>query len=556
MATFDYDGDGWIDIYFLNGAALPGTAPADPPRNRLYRNLGDFRFVDVTEAAGVGDTGHGLGVTAGDFNNDGYPDLYVSNVARNVLYQNNGEGTFREVSEQTGTVIADDSRVGAGVCFLDLDGDGDLDLFVANYLHWSPDKPVSHTWRGQAIYPGPERFPAYPCVVLGNNGDGTFTDVSRQSQVEQHPGYGMGIVSADFDRDGDTDVFVGNDGGPGNFLFRNDGRGVFEEVGVQSGVAYSGSGLAHGSMGSDCGDVDNDGLFDLYVTSYQSQLATLYRNRGPGGFEDVTQRTGAGLGSFNQVTWGCGLVDLDNDARRDIFYACGHLIDNIDALDDTTSYLATPIVLWQTTEGRFTNVSAAAGKGLQKKSVGRGACFDDLDNDGDLDVVILNSRREPTVLRNDSSNQHHWLQIQLGGTRASRDGVGAVVSVEAGGQRQLAEVHSGRGFQGHFGSRLHFGLGTLERVDRIEIRWIGGETQVLESVPTNAWIHIAQERDQAVLVTPAAEGQLNASGLSEWIVTRSSPRGALHRVPTSYECHRLVRWIVTFLATGAASKLL
>lgn len=495
MATFDYDGDGWIDIYFLNGGALPGTALAEPPRNRLYRNLGDLRFLDVTESAGVGDTGHGLGVAVGDFDNDGNPDLYVSNIGRNVLYRNNGDGTFSEVTRNTGTEIADESRVGAGVCFLDMDGDGDLDLFVANYLRWLPGQQASHKWRGQAIYPGPERFPPYPSVVFRNDGDGRFTDVSEHAQVGQHPGYGMGIVSADFDRDGDTDVFVGNDGGPGNFLFRNDGNGVFEEVGIASGVAYSGSGLAHGSMGADSGDVNNDGLFDLYVTSYQSQLATLYRNRGSGTFEDVTQRIGAGLGSFNQVTWGCGLVDLDNDARRDIFFACGHLIDNIDSLDDTTSYLASPVVLWQTAEGRFVNVSASAGDGLQRKSVGRGACFEDLDNDGDLDVVILNSRREPTVLRNDSSNEHHWLQIQLIGTRANRDGVGAVVSVETDGLKQVAEVHSGRGFQSHFGSRLHFGLGTADRVDRVEVRWIGSGTQVLESPPVDCRILIIEECD-------------------------------------------------------------
>lgn len=347
LCTFDYDLDGLIDIYFVNGGALPGVEASELPRNRLYRNLGNWQFADVTAAAGVGDTRHGLGATIGDFNNDGYPDVYVSNLGENVLYRNNGDGTFDDISQASGTVVSDDIRVGAGVCFLDREGDGDLDLFVANYMQFSPEQPVSHVWRGQRIYPSPDRFPAYPSVFLSNNGNGTFTDVSQESGIARYPGYGMGIICGDFDHDGATDVFVGNDGGPGNFLFYNDGNGVFEEEGMLSGVAYSGAGLAHGSMGVDSGDFDRDGRLDLFVTSYQRQLATLFRNMGQRGFQDVTQQTGAGLASFNQVTWGCGLVDLDNDSQRDIFYACGHLIDNIDGLDDSTSYLAHPVVMGQ-----------------------------------------------------------------------------------------------------------------------------------------------------------------------------------------------------------------
>jgi hypothetical protein len=248
-------------------------------------------------------------------------------------------------------------------------------------------------------------------------------------------------------------------------------------------------------MGSDCGDFDNDGLMDLFVTSYQRQLATLFRNRGGCSFEDVTQQTGAGLGSFNQVTWGCGLVDFDNDGRRDIFYASGHLIDNIDMLDDSTSYLATPVVLRQTHEGRFVNISDTAGSGLRKKSVGRGVAIDDLDNDGDLDVVILNSRRTSTVLRNDSLGGQHSLEIRLIGTVGNRGAVGAQVSVEAGGQRQIAEMRSGRGFQSHFGTILHFGLGVTDRIDRIQVRWPGGGTQTLEDVSADARVTIIERNN-------------------------------------------------------------
>ncbi len=485
LATFDYDGDGLIDVYFLNGAPLRGTKATGLPENRLYRNLGGLRFADVTRNARVADTGYGLGVAVGDYDNDGHPDIYVSNYGPNVMYRNKGDGTFADVTGETGTAADDQSKVGAGTCFLDVDGDGDLDLFVANYLEFSYDMAVTNTWRGVPIYAGPERFPPLPSILYRNNGDGTFTDVSQPSGIGLHPGKGMGMVCADYDNDGDTDVFVNNDGSPGNFLFQNDGAGKFAEVGAPSGTAYSAVGLAHGSMGVDCGDYDNDGLPDFYVTSYQNQLATIYRNLGDGLFEDVTQRTGAGLGSFNQVTWGCGLVDLDNDGHKDIFFTCGHLIDNVDLLDDTTSYLARPVVLRNTGNGKFVNVSDSSGDGLKKQSVGRGAAFDDLDNDGDVDVVILNSRRGPTVLRNDSENDNHWIHIRLRGTKTNRDGVGARVTVTAGDLTQLDEVHSGRGYQSHYGMRLHFGLGKRDRVDRIEVHWIGGGVDVLEEVPVD-----------------------------------------------------------------------
>jgi hypothetical protein len=512
LATLDYDLDGLIDIYFVNGAPLSPEPPTDPPRNRLYRNLGNWHFVDVTDTAGVGDAHHGLGATVVDYDNDGDPDIYVSNMGENVLYQNNGDGTFRDATTNTGTALADEVRVGAGVCGLDVEGDGDLDLFVANYLKFRPeDSPINH-WRGQQIYVGPERFPAYPSVLLRNQGDGTFTDASEESGLARFPGYGMGITCGDFDQDGTTDVFVGNDGGPGNFLFYNDGKGVFDEAGMISGVAYSGAGLAHGSMGVDCGDFDHDGKLDLFVTSYQNQLATLYQNLGDRIFEDVTQQTGAGVSSFNQVTWGCGIVDLDNDARRDIFYASGHLIDNIDGLDDSTSYLATPVLMHATGDGQFEDVSDRSGTGMRKASVGRGAAFEDLDNDGDLDVVIHNSRRTPTLLRNDSLELGRWLEIQLVGTSSCRDAVGSQVTVQAGEQQQLAEVHSGRAFQSHFGTRLHFGLGSADRVEQVEVRWLGGDVETFTDIPTNARVVLVQGSGAVVRI---AEQESNGGGTSD-----------------------------------------
>ncbi len=502
LATFDYDGDGLIDIYFVNGAPLPGAEDQPPATNRLYRNLGGFRFEDVTEAAGVGDSGFGLGVAVADFDNDGDPDLYVNNFARNVMYRNNGDGTFTELAGQAGTATEDPHRVGAGAAFLDIEADGLLDLFVANYLVFRFDQNVTNTLRGVPIYPVPEAFPRIPSMLYRNLGDGTFADISRASGIARHPGKGMGIVAADYDNDGDTDVFVNNDGPPGNFLFRNDGQGRFDEVGAESGVAYSGTGLVHGAMGVDCGDYDRDGLFDFYVTSYQGQLATLYRNLGGGMFDDVTTRTGAGQASFNQVTWGCSLVDLDNDGFQDIFFGAGHLLDNVDLLDRSTSYLATPVVLRNTGTGRFVNVSAECGDGLARRSVARGVAFDDLDNDGRVDIVILNSRRPPTVLRNASANRHHWVQVELRGTRCNRDAVGARVMVAAGPLTQIDEVHSGRGYQSHYGSRLYFGLGEHDDIERIEVRWPGGPVEVFANLLADRRIVLRQGEG---MVKPAAE---------------------------------------------------
>lgn len=482
LATFDYDGDGWIDIYFLNGRPLRGSPPDPKARNALYRNLGGLRFADVTDQAGVGDAGYGLGVCVGDYDNDGWPDIYVNNYGPNVLYRNRGDGTFADVTDHAG--VARGHKVGAGACFLDMDADGDLDLYAANYVHFTYENHVARTVDGFAQYAGPKDYPPEPDNLFRNNGDGTFTDVTAASGIGAVAGTGMGMVAADYDNDGDTDIFVLNDVSR-NFFFRNDGRGHFTEDGIAVGLAFNFHGHELGSMGVDCGDYDNDGWLDFLQTSYQAELPVLFRNRGDGTFDDVTVETGAGAGSFPYVKWGVGFVDFDNDGFRDLFILCGHLQDNIELWDDTTSYLCRPVLLRNTGEGKFVNVSDEAGDGLRVEVVGRGAAFEDLDNDGDIDVVILSSRRPAVILRNDSHTGNHWLQIELRGRRGSRDGVGAQVRVVADQLSQLAEVHSGRSYQSHFGSRLHFGLGRHAHVDRIEIRWLGGTTQVLRDIPAD-----------------------------------------------------------------------
>ncbi|HID75101.1 MAG TPA: CRTAC1 family protein [Planctomycetaceae bacterium] len=535
LVLFDYDGDGWIDIYLLNGAPLKGYRATAPPRNALYRNLGGWRFVDVTDEAGVGDQGFGLGATAGDFDNDGDLDLYLNNYGPNVLYRNNGDGTFTDVTNQAG--VANGFKVGAGTCFLDADADGDLDLYVSNYIRFSYETHVRRSVGGYPWYPSPRDFPPEPDTFYRNNGDRTFTDVSIESGVAAHAGTGMGMTCADADNDGDTDVFVCNDV-KGNFFFENDGTGRFKEVALMAGVGYNLYGDENGSMGVDCGDYNNDGWLDFFMTDYAMELPVLYKNMGGGFFMDVTQQARAGQGLFPYVNWGAGLVDFDNDGDRDLFVACGHLQDHVDFVDDSTSYRVRNVLLMNTGDGRFVNVSPVAGDGMLVRQSSRGAGFDDLDNDGDIDVVVLNSRSRPTVLRNDSPPGNHWVEIELEGVKANRDGVGARVEVAASDLTQIAEVHSGRGYQSHYGMRLHFGLGRRRSVDRVLVRWIGGGVDVAEGLEADRLWRILEGRGATTRPVTAAlhrtgwegpEGRQRGEatrGATEPIDPDSTPEGA------------------------------
>ena len=477
VATFDYDLDGRIDIYFPNGSDLPGTEPPRDPRPMLARNRGDWLFDDATAAAGVDRAAYGVGVTIGDIDNDGFPDIATSNLGSKRLFKNLGDGTFVDVTLEAG--VSDGDKLGAGVAMLDADGDGDLDIYAANYVQFAFDGHVSPRIRGIPLYHGPRDYEAWSDTLFRNEGDGRFADASLESGVAAVTGPGMGVVCLDEDDDGDTDIFVLNDVA-GNFLFRNDGSGRFEEVGLEVGLAYDMLGQPNGSMGVDCGDVDNDGWLDLWMTSYQGEKPVLYRNLAGKGFEDVTSRCGAAAGSIPWVKWGAGIVDFDGDGLRDLFIACGHINDLVGEFDDTTAYRNHNCLL-RNIGGRFNDLSAAAGLHAVGRHSARGAAFDDLDNDGDIDIVVLNSREAPTLLRNsdrERGGSNHWLQVRLVGTIASRDAVGAGVRVVAGDLLLVDEVHSGRGYQGHFGSRLHFGLGDRDRVDRIEVRWIGGSREV------------------------------------------------------------------------------
>ncbi|MHC4308782.1 MAG: CRTAC1 family protein [Planctomycetota bacterium] len=489
LALFDYDNDGDVDIYFVNGAALKGTKHKVPPKNALYRNEGNWKFTDITKEAGVGDTGHGLGVAAGDYDNDGDLDMYVSNWGPNILYRNNGDGTFTDITKEAG--VDNGFLLGAGVNFLDMDKDGDLDLFASSYIDFSYEKNIQNKINDFPAYVGPNFYKSMPHTLYRNNGNGTFTDVSKSSGIGEYPSAGMGTVCCDYDNDGDTDIFVANDM-EGGALFQNDGTGKFEQVGLIAGIAYDTYGDEMASMSVTCCDYDNDGWLDFHVTSYQDQAALLFRNLGDGMFEDVTRMAGAARGTIRNVTWGNGFSDFDNDGDRDIFVACGHTQVYVEKWDDRTSYLARNVLLMNNGDGKFINVSEESGDGMKVKLSSRGAGFDDLDNDGDIDVVILNSRAEPTILRNDSPSKGHWIQVRLRGTKSNRDGVGAHVKVVAGDLTLLEEVHSGHGYQGHYGMRLHFGLGNRKKVDRIEVRWIGTRTDVFKNVTVDRLVTLTE----------------------------------------------------------------
>lgn len=488
LGLIDFDNDGDLDIYFLNGAPLPGSAkPSTSPTNALYRNNGNGTFEDVTAISGAGDASYSVGCAVADYDNDGDEDIFITNYGPHRLLRNNGNGTFTDATQQAnlGTASLGADCVGGGCAFLDYDRDGHLDLYVGNYLRSIPVDPCERA--NIPVYCDPRTYPPLPDRLYRNNGDGTFRDVTAESGIGKYVGYTMGVVCSDFDGDGWTDIYVGNDVQE-NFLFLNRGNGTFKERGAIAGVAYDLYGDEQGTMGVNVADYNGDGRFDIFVTSYQNQVNTLYENLGGTGealqFQDATIRTGAGGNSLSLVTWGCGLADFDNDGRLEIFAAAGHLQDTIEQYDNSSTYRQRN-QLFQWDSGRFKEIAASSGSGLQVVESSRGAVFGDLNNDGRCDIVVLNARTRPTVMLNETRSDHHWILLKLVGTRSNRSAVGAVVRLTAGGRTQVDEVRSGRGYQSSDDLRLLFGMGSETRVERLEIRWPSGLVEVRTDLPVD-----------------------------------------------------------------------
>ena len=468
-AFFDYDNDGLLDIYFVNSTDLPGSYSSTPPINQLYHNNGDGTFTDLTEQAGVGDTGYGAGCAVADYDNDGDLDLYVTNFGANVLYQNNGDSTFTDVTQHAGV---GDNRWSLGCAFADYDNDGFVDLYVTNYIDFDFETHTDCTQKGVPTYCPPESFEGSPDTLYRNNGDGTFTDVTTLAGAYNKNGKGMGVVFGDYDNDGDVDCYIGNDAGE-NFLYHNNGDGTFTNVGWMAGVEADENGNVQGTMGVDFGDYDNDGLLDLIAVNYQQQPNALYRNDNGSFFTDVSFVAGL-ADSLPYVGWGADFFDVDNDGDKDLLIANGHLQDTVEQYDDTTTYPQQNHLLINNGQGRFVNAAMKAGSGLQARRVSRGLATGDYDNDGDLDVLISNASDTPQLLRNDSGNQGNWILIRTIGTRSNRAGIGTRVQIQTGDLTQVDEVRGGSGYLSHNDLRLHFGIGTHKRIDRIEVRWSSG----------------------------------------------------------------------------------
>ena len=479
---FDYDNDNDLDIYLVNACPQLSSKPGRLPCNTLYRNNGDGTFTDVTSSAGVGDTGYGVGCAVGDYDNDGHVDLYVTNFGSNVLYHNNGNGTFSDVSLQAGVANA---RWGTSCAFADLDQDGFLDLYVANYADYAIDRDRRCEVRGIWQYCGPRAYPPAADVLYHNNGNGTFTDRSRESGILIEPaGHSLGLACGDYDKDGYLDLYIANDQEV-NLLWRNQTEGRFENAALLAGVGYSDLGLEESGMGTAFGDYDNDGWLDLTVSNFQRETNTIYRNQTEGFFADVTIQTGVSLASYTYLGWGIAFFDYDNDGYKDIFVSNGHVTDNIAGIDPSTTYPQRNMLLRNQGDGTFEDVTDRSGPGLALRKVSRGAAFGDYDNDGDIDILVTNWNQTVDLLRNDGGNRNHWLQIETVGVKSNRSGIGARIKIVMDSMTQYAEVHSSGSYLSCSDFRLHFGLGQSERVRQLQIQWPSGQIEGIENLPVN-----------------------------------------------------------------------
>jgi hypothetical protein len=494
VAIFDYNNDGKPDLYFVNGARQPQLDKPEPSYyNRLYRNDGGGRFTDVTVAAGVRGEGFATGVAAADYDNDGWEDLFIAGVNRNILYRNRGDGTFEDVTAAARLAHSGATRkpwsVSAG--WFDYDNDGRLDLFVVNYCAWDPQREHACTIGSAHTYCHPKYYDGLSNNLYHNNGDGTFTDVSAASGISAHTGKGMGLSFLDYDEDGRLDVFVANDTAP-NFLFRNAGSGKFEEVGLEAGVALNNDGRAVSSMGADSRDLDNDGREDLFVTANDGETFPVFRNLGRGLFADITYASGVGRQTRSWTGWSTGMFDFNNDGAKDLFAACGSIDDNVEEFSHRSSRQPN-LVLANVGQARFQDVSANAGADFQPPAWNRGAAFGDLDGDGRVDVVVSRIGERAAIFRNSSTTGNHYLAVRLRGTRSNRDGLGAMVVVTGrSGRRQWNRATTAVGYGSSSERTVFFGMGSDTMATSVEVIWPGGTRQSEKEVACDRYLDLVE----------------------------------------------------------------
>ena len=500
-AFYDYDNDGWLDIFLVNGARLEGFPAGSEPTSHLFKNNRDGTFTDVTVRAGVAHAGWGQGCCVGDYDNDGWDDLFVTYFGKNVLYHNNGDGTFTDVSQKAG-VAGNGKRWNTGCAFVDYDRDGRLDLFVANYIDMdlaTAPTPESGPclYKSVMVACGPPGLQGGKNILYHNNGDGTFTDVSEAAGILSANGtYGLGVLTADFDNDAWPDIYVADDS-TASVLYQNKKNGKFQDIAIEAGCALSPDGKPQAGMGVSAADYDMDGNLDIVKTNFAGDTPSLYHNQGGANFEDATYT--AGLGAHTQfLGWGCGFFDMDNDGWPDILLCNGHVYPEVEQLKTEAGYAQRKLLYQNLHNGHFADVSFQAGPGISEPSPSRGAAFGDFDNDGDIDVLVNTVNDYPQLLRCDSRLNHNWIKIRTIGTKSNRSGIGARIACvthlpgETKPHRQIDEVRSGGGYLSQNDLRVHFGLGKAEKVDEIEIRWPSGQIDTLKEVKPNQLIYVKE----------------------------------------------------------------
>ena len=524
VCVADFDGDGWQDIYFVNGRDLYNRGIL--VRNALYHNNGDGTFTDVTDKAGVPGTGYGLGCVWGDYDNDGFPDLFVTQYGRNVLYHNNGNGTFTDVTDKAGVAgLEDGTLFHSGATFLDYDRDGRLDLYVGGYVALEPNGPrYCELGKVHSSCP-PSAYKGSANSLYHNNGDGTFTNVTRAAKIYQPGGKNLSVGAADYDNDGWPDIFVANDGLEA-YLYHNEHNGTFKEIGLSAGMALTSHGHVMAAMCIALGDYDNDGWLDLYISDFQKSSDHLWHNDGKGFFDEVSDQAGITGPTRDVLSFGGGFFDYDNDGWLDLFIANGHVYPEVEQVTPEIRYKQLNSLFHNEGHGKFVETSKQAGSGFETPYVGRGVAFADFDNDGFMDLVVANNGDPPLLLHNNGGNGNHFLNFKLVGTKSNRDAMGARIRVLAAGLSQVREIAGGGSYLSQSDLRAHFGLGKAARAEAVEIQWPSGQRQVFHDVGADKFYQIEEGRDQMGLQRFAGRPQAEDGRILHPLGERSEGRVA------------------------------